>query len=79
MVIKSSHTIKTIQKVAVTFADDTDLVTNGDLVEIKMQKMIDEHDNKYEATGGHIESKNPNITNGNGSGHKEIKRLCQNQ
>ena len=30
-VIKSPHTIKTIQKVAVSFVDDTDLVTDGDL------------------------------------------------
>ena len=57
MVIKSPHRTKTQQKVAASFMDNTDLVTDWELVEQKMQKMIDEHDDNHTETGWHVESK----------------------
>ena len=37
--------------------DETDLVTDGELAEQNIQKMIDEHDDNHVATGVHSESK----------------------
>ena len=74
MVIKSPHVSKTQQKLGVSFVDDTDLVTDGDLVEQNMQKIIDKCDDEHVATGGNIESKKLNIIHGNESSRKETKR-----
>ena len=72
MMVISPHSEKTQQKVAVSCVDDTDLGTDRELAEQNIQKMIDEYDHNYEATGGHVEIKK-NIQR-NGSGHKKIKR-----
>ena len=45
------------QYVSISFVDDTDLITEGDDSEDKMQEIINSYESLHEATGGKIEGR----------------------
>ena len=50
-------TLKSDQIAVALFADDTDIITEGKDVKMKMQEILKIHKNLYLVTGGHIEEK----------------------
>ena len=53
--MKSRHDKQEVQRVEITFVDDSDFCTKGDESQIKMQEIVDYHARMCEDTGGKIQ------------------------
>ena len=54
---------KEVQRVEISFVDDSDFCTKGDESEIKMQEIVDYCVSMHEATGGKIQQEKVMIFN----------------